>query len=93
MPDVAARLARQDIRLGRNSSDAIAPKVSARRPLSEVTRLPGKSSLVAGVMERLAAKRCQVCLIDPEGDFEEAEEFFATGDPKHAPRSITSRTH
>jgi hypothetical protein len=42
-------------------------------------------------MERLAAKRCQVCLIDPEGDFEEAEEFSRPVIRSMLPRSITSR--
>ncbi|HEY3826134.1 MAG TPA: HAD family hydrolase [Bryobacteraceae bacterium] len=82
---LAARLSRHDIPLGTKSSDAVALKPFGTAVLVCGHSASGKSSLVAGVMERLAAKRCQVCLIDPEGDFEEAEEFLATGDPKHAP--------
>jgi hypothetical protein len=36
-------------------------------------------------MERLIEKGYQICLIDPEGDFENAEEFFATGDAARGP--------
>ena len=45
----------------------------------------GKSTLVSGLVERLTDRGYQVCLIDPEGDYEEAESFRSTGGAGHAP--------
>ena len=45
----------------------------------------GKSTLVSGLVERLTDREYQVCVIDPEGDYEEAERFRSTGDAGHAP--------
>jgi hydroxymethylpyrimidine pyrophosphatase-like HAD family hydrolase len=45
----------------------------------------GKSTTTTGVIERLAEKRYQFCLIDPEGDYENLPEVLALGDTKRAP--------
>src|SRR6266404_6171704 len=45
----------------------------------------GKSTLVAGLFEALAERKYQVCLIDPEGDYETFPDTIAVGDEKHAP--------
>ncbi len=82
---LAPRLARHDIPLGTSGLTAVALRPFGAAALVCGQSGSGKSTLVAGVIERLAAKGHQVCLIDPEGDFEQADEFRATGDPKHAP--------
>jgi HAD superfamily hydrolase (TIGR01484 family) len=43
----------------------------------------GKSSLVNGFLERLLDRGYQVCLVDPEGDYETVGTAVALGDPKH----------
>jgi hydroxymethylpyrimidine pyrophosphatase-like HAD family hydrolase len=45
----------------------------------------GKSTLVSGLVERLIERDYQVCLVDPEGDYEDAERFRSTGSAGHAP--------
>jgi HAD superfamily hydrolase (TIGR01484 family) len=45
----------------------------------------GKSTFVAGLVERLADREYQTCLIDPEGDYEKAGGFLTLGDETHAP--------
>jgi hypothetical protein len=45
----------------------------------------GKSTLVSSLVERLTDCEYQVCLIDPEGDYEAAERVRSTGDAGHAP--------
>jgi hypothetical protein len=45
----------------------------------------GKSLLAGGVLERLAARGYQVCIIDPEGDYQEFPEAIVFGAPDRAP--------
>jgi hydroxymethylpyrimidine pyrophosphatase-like HAD family hydrolase len=45
----------------------------------------GKSSAVAGILEELAEKGYQFCLIDPEGDFEHFAGALSIGNPKDPP--------
>lgn len=45
----------------------------------------GKSTFVAGFLETLIERDYQVCLIDPEGDYEAFPGAIAIGDEKHAP--------
>jgi HAD superfamily hydrolase (TIGR01484 family) len=45
----------------------------------------GKSTFVAGLLEVLIQKRYQVCLIDPEGDYQNFPETIPAGDEKHPP--------
>jgi len=45
----------------------------------------GKSTFVAGFVERLIAREYQVCLVDPEGDYENMAGFVTLGDKDHAP--------
>jgi HAD superfamily hydrolase (TIGR01484 family) len=48
----------------------------------------GKSTFVAGLVERLIAREYQVCLVDPEGDYENMGGFVTLGDKDHAHRSM-----
>jgi hypothetical protein len=45
----------------------------------------GKSTTVAAIVERLAEKKYQVCLFDPEGDYDEFERFVTLGGPQRVP--------
>ncbi|HEX4164257.1 MAG TPA: HAD-IIB family hydrolase [Bryobacteraceae bacterium] len=45
----------------------------------------GKSTFVAGFVERLLERGYQTCLIDPEGDYENLAGFFTVGDENRAP--------
>lgn len=45
----------------------------------------GKSSALAGILERIRDADYQFCLIDPEGDFEEIEDAVVVGEPTHPP--------
>jgi HAD superfamily hydrolase (TIGR01484 family) len=45
----------------------------------------GKSSTVTAILERLIERRYQVCLIDPEGDYEGLESLVGLGGPNRLP--------
>jgi HAD superfamily hydrolase (TIGR01484 family) len=45
----------------------------------------GKSTLAAGIIERLTAKEYQVCIIDPEGDYGALPDLAALGNQRSAP--------
>ncbi len=45
----------------------------------------GKSTFVAGLLERLVERTYQTCLIDPEGDYESLTSYITVGDEKHPP--------
>jgi HAD superfamily hydrolase (TIGR01484 family) len=46
----------------------------------------GKSTMVAGVLERLTENGFQFCVIDPEGDYSELEGAVVLGDARQQPR-------
>lgn len=45
----------------------------------------GKSTLVTGLVERIMDQKFQLCLVDPEGDYEALPGCRIVGDEKHAP--------
>ncbi len=45
----------------------------------------GKSTLVMGLLERIVEKKYQICLIDPEGDYENMPGCRTVGDEKRPP--------
>jgi len=45
----------------------------------------GKSTFLAGWLQTLIEKKYQVCMIDPEGDYESFPGTITVGDEKHAP--------
>jgi CobQ/CobB/MinD/ParA nucleotide binding domain len=45
----------------------------------------GKSTIATGLVQRLAQKGYQFCLIDPEGDYESLEQAVVLGTEQHAP--------
>jgi len=83
--EVSSRLTRHSILLGKAGKTSVTLNPFGAATLVCGHSGGGKSTLVSGVMERLIEKGYQICLVDPEGDFEEAEEFFATGDATRGP--------
>jgi hydroxymethylpyrimidine pyrophosphatase-like HAD family hydrolase len=45
----------------------------------------GKSTSITGVLERLAAYGYQLCILDPEGDYEVFDPAVSLGNPHYAP--------
>ncbi|MBV8453078.1 MAG: HAD-IIB family hydrolase [Deltaproteobacteria bacterium] len=45
----------------------------------------GKSTIATGLVQRLAERGYQFCLIDPEGDYESLEKAVVLGTEQHAP--------
>jgi HAD superfamily hydrolase (TIGR01484 family) len=45
----------------------------------------GKSTFITALVERLIEKQYQICVIDPEGDYEELEGFVTLGSSDHVP--------
>ncbi len=45
----------------------------------------GKSTVVAGLVERLREMSYNFCIIDPEGDYDSVESAVVLGNPEHAP--------
>ena len=45
----------------------------------------GKSTTLAAIVERLVEAEYQVCLFDPEGDYDEFEKFVTLGGPERVP--------
>jgi hydroxymethylpyrimidine pyrophosphatase-like HAD family hydrolase len=88
--DLASReggsLARHDILLGKDAQGkriALSPfRVSA---LVVGSSGSGKSTVVAGLVERLRAAGYNFCIIDPEGDYDSVESAVVLGGPEHAP--------
>ncbi|MCI0401181.1 MAG: ATP-binding protein [Gammaproteobacteria bacterium] len=83
LQDFAGRLIRHEILLG------------TREDGEEVRLQPygvnvmiaggGKSTLATGLLERLAEKKYQYCIIDPEGDYSSLDDVVVLGDNRRPP--------
>ncbi len=79
-------LARHDISLGKNTQGKAVGLSSFRVSALVVGGSgSGKSTVVAGLVERLRAARYNFCIIDPEGDYDSVESAVVLGSPEHAP--------
>ncbi len=90
LSDVPSRSTKRPIPLGKPAESTPDAREISLNPFGAVALIcgqsgSGKSTLVSGLVERLTDREYQVCLIDPEGDYEEAERFRSTGDGGHAP--------
>src|SRR4030095_4130794 len=45
----------------------------------------GKSTLATAIMEKLAAQGFQICVLDPEGDYDDLQDGIVLGDAQRAP--------
>lgn len=79
-------LTRHHILLGtRESGEEVRISPSGVNVLLAGTSGSGKSTLAPGFLERLAERGYQLCIIDPEGDYENMEGAVVVGDDKRAP--------
>lgn len=85
LADLAPKLIRHNVLLGRSGTDEVSLSSFGTAALICGQSGSGKSTLIAGIVERLTKKKYQVCIIDPEGDYENAEDFHVTGDVTHPP--------
>jgi hypothetical protein len=86
LASLAARLKRRRILLGRTEQggDFTLDPYDSRLAIAGPSG-SGKSTTVAAIVERLVEKRYQVCLFDPEGDYDEFERFVTLGGPQQVP--------
>jgi hydroxymethylpyrimidine pyrophosphatase-like HAD family hydrolase/energy-coupling factor transporter ATP-binding protein EcfA2 len=84
--DMAPRLTRHDIVLGSTeNSEPFTLPVHDSRLLIAGPSGSGKSTVVSALVERLVAAQYQVCLFDPEGDFDEFENLLTLGGAQRIP--------
>jgi hypothetical protein len=82
-----ARVRRHDIYLG----DSVTEKTAVSLPSGSGAVLisgssgVGKSTLTLLLVERMADRGYQVCIVDPEGDYSHLDYVAHLGDPKRAP--------
>jgi hydroxymethylpyrimidine pyrophosphatase-like HAD family hydrolase len=86
LASVAPRLKRHQIFLGRteNGEDFSVDPYDSRLVVAGPSG-GGKSTTVAAIVERLVENKYQVCLFDPEGDYDEFEQFVTLGGPQRVP--------
>jgi HAD superfamily hydrolase (TIGR01484 family) len=77
--------ARREIPIGREGEAEMTVPAYGSSLLVAGASGSGKSTFVAGLLEMLIERRYQVCLIDPEGDYEAFPETISVGDEKHPP--------
>lgn len=46
----------------------------------------GKSTLATAILEKMAAQGFQICVLDPEGDYDDLQDAIVLGDTQRAPR-------
>jgi hydroxymethylpyrimidine pyrophosphatase-like HAD family hydrolase len=79
------RLARHRVPLGMHDGEPITVPPYGVSVLLAGTSGSGKSTLTQGFLERLAGRRYQYCVIDPEGDYAALEGAVVLGDSKRVP--------
>jgi HAD superfamily hydrolase (TIGR01484 family) len=86
LASLAPRLKRRTILLGRTEQggDFLLDPYESRLAIAGPSG-SGKSTTVAAIVERLVEKKYQVCLFDPEGDYDEFERFVTLGGPQQVP--------
>jgi HAD superfamily hydrolase (TIGR01484 family) len=83
LSSLAPRLKRHQILLGHTENgdefrmEPYGPRLTIAGPSGG-----GKSTTVAAIVERLVEKKYQVCLFDPEGDYDEFDRFVTLGGPQ-----------
>jgi haloacid dehalogenase-like hydrolase/Helicase HerA, central domain len=86
LTSLALRLKRRRILLGRTEQggDFTLDPYDSRLAIAGPSG-SGKSTTVAAIVERLVEKKYQICLFDPEGDYDEFERFVTLGGPQQVP--------
>lgn len=83
---LAPRLHRHEIELGteENGEKFTLPAYGSRVLIAGPSG-SGKSTTTSAIVDRLFALGYQVCLVDPEGDYDEFEPLATLGGPNHVP--------
>ena len=86
LEQLAPRLKRHFVFLGKSAenSDFSLDPYESRLAIAGPSG-SGKSTTVAAMVERLVENKYQVCLFDPEGDYDEFERFVTLGGPQRVP--------
>jgi hypothetical protein len=86
LASLAPRLKRHQIFLGRkeDGEDFFVDPYESRLLVAGPSG-GGKSTTVAAIVERLVENKYQVCLFDPEGDYDEFKQFVTLGGPQRVP--------
>jgi hydroxymethylpyrimidine pyrophosphatase-like HAD family hydrolase len=82
-PLAAAAAERRKIRLG--GDEAAALRADTGAVLIAGASGIGKSTLATAIIEKLADQGFQVCVLDPEGDYDDLQDAIVLGDADHAP--------
>ena len=86
LKSVASRLQRHQILLGHTDThDPVQLDPYGLRLIVAGPSGGGKSTTVAAIVERLIERKYQICLFDPEGDYDDVEEFVTLGGPNRIP--------
>jgi HAD superfamily hydrolase (TIGR01484 family) len=84
--ELEPRLARHEIVLGaRDNGEQVRIKPYGGSLLLAGPSGSGKSTLATGLLDRLAERCYQFCIVDPEGDYETFETAVVLGNPEGAP--------
>jgi HAD superfamily hydrolase (TIGR01484 family) len=84
--ELEPRLARHEIVLGtRDDGEQVRIKPYGGSLLLAGPSGSGKSTLATGLLDRLAERCYQFCIVDPEGDYETFETAVVLGNPEGAP--------
>lgn len=85
LSDVALKLTKDCIFVGKSEAGEVNLPAYGRNVLVCGQSGSGKSTMVTGLLERIMAKKYQICLIDPEGDYENLPGCRTLGDEKRPP--------
>ncbi len=86
LAELEARLDRHEIPLGeRDTGEPVRLRPYGMNVLLSGTSGSGKSTFATGILERLADRQYQFCIIDPEGDYEQFEGTMVLGSSRRAP--------
>ena len=86
LASLAPRLARHRLLLGHSDSGGeFRVEPYGARLMVAGPSGGGKSTTVSALLERLIENHYQVCLVDPEGDYDDFEQFVTLGGPERIP--------
>ena len=83
--DLGTRLVRHAILVGKSNGGEVKLPAYGRNVLVCGQSGSGKSTVAIGLLERIMEQKYQVCLIDPEGDYENLPGCRTVGDAKRPP--------
>jgi hydroxymethylpyrimidine pyrophosphatase-like HAD family hydrolase/energy-coupling factor transporter ATP-binding protein EcfA2 len=86
LQSLSPRLSRHQILLGRTEKgEEVRMDPHGSQLLIAGPSGSGKSTTVSAIVERLLEKQYQICVIDPEGDYDDVEQVVTLGGPNRVP--------